>query len=143
MKIQFKPIQPDAFRKYTQWAILVTALAMLLTASALSARESVPADAVYTDIHVSSSVNYSSNEMASQGNEPSDAANSRNFKNSAAYTIRTYENTVAIFEGDNPVPVYTIDTPLNRLPAADRTLLAAGIEAETLAEAYKLIEDYE
>ena len=39
--------------------------------------------------------------------------------------------------------MYSIDTPLSRLTDADRTLLTAGIRVESLAEAYKRIEDYE
>ena len=139
MKIEFRPVQPGACRKYTQWAMLVTALALLLTAVAFAVR-----DAVHTDVSVNSPVYYSSNEMASQGNASEGAANSRNIKNSDTfYTIRAYEGTVAIFHSGDPAPVYTIDTPLSRLTEADRTLLAAGIRVETLAEAYKRIEDYE
>ncbi len=143
MRIEFRPVQPGACRKYTQWAMLVTALALLLTAVAFAVRDSAR-DAVHTDVSVNSPVYYSSNEMASQGNASEGAANSRNIKNSDTfYTIRAYEGTVAIFRSGDPTPVYTIDTPLSRLTEADRTLLAAGIRVETLAEAYKRIEDYE
>ena len=143
MKIELKPIQPDAFRRYTQWAALITALALLFTAAALAVRESVP-DAVHTDVDINSPVQYSSNEMASQGNSTADAANSRNIKKSEDfYTIRAFEDSVAIFKNGEPNPVYSIDTPLSRLTDADRTLLTAGIRVESLAEAYKRIEDYE
>ena len=104
MKIELKPIQPDAFRRYTQWAALITALALLFTAAALAVREAVPED---------------------------------------FYTIRAFEDSVAIFKNGEPNPVYSIDTPLSRLTDADRTLLTAGIRVESLAEAYKRIEDYE
>ena len=75
MKIEFRPVQPGACRKYTQWAMLVTALALLLTAVAFAVRESAR-DAVHTDVSVNSPVYYSSNEMASQGNASEGAANS-------------------------------------------------------------------
>ena len=137
MKIEFRPVQPGACRKYTQWAMLVTALALLLTAVAFAVRDSAR-DAVHTDVSVNSPVYYSSNEMASQGNASEGAANSRNIKNSDTfYTIRAYDGTVAIFRSGDPAPVYTIDTPLSRLTEADRTLLAAGIRVETLAEAHR------
>ena len=58
MKIEFRPVQPGACRKYTQWAMLVTALALLLTAVAFSVRESAR-DAVHTDVSVNSHVYYS------------------------------------------------------------------------------------
>ena len=51
MKIELKPIQPDAFRRYTQWAALITALALLFTAAALAVRASVP-DAVHTAVDI-------------------------------------------------------------------------------------------
>ncbi len=143
MKYQWKNLQPDKLRRYTQWALLLTALATLLTAAALSTRESAPT-AVYTDVNINSPVHYSSNETASQGNASPDAANSKNIKNSEVYyVIRAYEDTVAIFQSDSTAPIYTIDTPLSRLTASDRTLLAAGIRVDTLPEAYKRIEDYE
>ncbi|MGN0479922.1 MAG: hypothetical protein ACI4GO_10875 [Hominenteromicrobium sp.] len=144
MKIHFESIHPDAYRKYTLWAVMITVLALLAAAAAFSAREPMPASAAYSDAYGNSSVNYSSNGKASQGNESADTANSRNFKNSGpVYTIRAFDNMVAIFEGDGTVPIYAIDTPLDRLTETDRELLRAGIRTDTLAEAYKLIEDYE
>ncbi|MDD7646957.1 MAG: hypothetical protein PUJ35_06895 [Ruminococcus bromii] len=144
MKIRFASMRPEEYRKYTLWAALVTALAVLAIAIALSARETTPASAVYSDAYGNSSVHYSSNGKTSQGNESGDAANSRNFKNSDPYyTIRAFDNMVAIFEGDGTVPIYAIDTPLDRLPETDLELLLVGIRTDTLAEAYKLIEDYE
>lgn len=143
MKFQWKNFQPERLSRYTQWALLLTALATLLTAAAYSVRESTPS-AVYTDVDVNSPVHYSSNESASQENASTDAANSKNIKNSDTYfVIRAFEDTVAIFESDGTTPIYMIDTPLSRLTASDRTLLTAGIRVETLAEAYKRIEDYE
>lgn len=144
MKFHFEPIHPSTYRKYTLWVVLATAFAVLATAAAFSARESIPTNAAYTERDGNPSAYYSSNEMASQGNEPSSSANSRTFKNSEPiYIIRAYENAVAIFEEGSSRPLYTIDTPLDRLTQADQELLRAGIRTDTLAAAYKLIEDYE
>ena len=86
------------------------------------------------------SIYYSPNKTASQENETEDPGNSRNIKN---YTIRLHNGAIAIFEDGSSRPLYTADTPASRLPAADRLLLENGIRAETLTEAYRMIEDYE
>ena len=144
MKIRFTAFHPDVYRKYAPWAALITAFALLVVAVVLYVRDPVPARAPYHDAAENSSVYYSSNENASQENESDGAGNSRNFKNSEPFfTVRAFDNTVAIFEGASPKPLYTIDTPLSRLTEADRELLRIGIRTETLAAAYKLIEDYE
>ena len=144
MKIRFTAFHPDVYRKYAPWAALITAFALLVVAVVLYVRDPVPASAPYHDAAENSSVYYSSNENASQENESDGAGNSRNFKNSDPYyTIRAFDNMVAIFEGDGTVPIYAIETPLDRLPETDLELLLVGIRTDTLAEAYKLIEDYE
>lgn len=91
-----------------------------------------------------SSVYYSPNDAASQETDRESAANSANFKEyETFFTVRAYNDSVAVFKDGNDVPLYCIETPLSSLTEEDRRLLARGIRAETLSEACKLIEDYE
>ena len=113
---------------------------LLLLIPCIAVRENRERSAVPAGANENISIYYIPNPTASQGNESEDYVNSRIIKN---YTIRLYEGTIAIFEGDNPTPLYTVDTPVHPLPETDRLLLENGIHTETLAEAYRLIEDYE
>ena len=97
-------------------------------------------ESVYADTKDNSSVYYISNAQASQENTVSATPNSRNIKK---YAVKIQNGKISVFENDNPTPLYTIETPPSRLPAADRLLLETGIQAETFEEACGLIEDYE
>ena len=97
-------------------------------------------ESVYADTKDNSSVYYISNAQASQENTVSATPNSRNIKK---YAVKIQNGKISVFEKDNPTPLYTIETPPSRLPAADRLLLEIGIQAETFEEACRLIEDYE
>ena len=137
MNIRNKLLHSAFLREAAPWALLLLLTAILAAAAAFSAREP---GAVTADAKDNSSVYYSPNDTASQENLAEDPMNSRIIKN---YTIRLHEGTIAIFEDENPAPLYTIETPVTHLPQADRLLLEAGIHAETLSEAYRMIEDYE
>ena len=137
MNIRNKLLHSAFLREAAPWALLLLLTGILAAAAAFSTREP---DAVTADANDNSSVYYSPNDTASQENLAEDPMNSRIIKN---YTIRLHEGAIAIFEDGSTVPLYTIETPVTHLPETDRLLLEAGIKAETLSEAYRLIEDYE
>ena len=123
-------------KKAVPW-VLLSFLAVTLSAAILAAPQET---AVPVGAAENISIYYNSYETASQENACEDCVNSKNVQK---YSIRLYEGTIAIFEENNPTPLYRADTPVSRLPAADRLLLQRGLYAETLREAYRLIEDYE
>ena len=59
------------------------------------------------------------------------------------YTLKCYEEKVAIFEGSNPVPILTLDIQLSQLPEKDQAKLEKGITAQSLAEIISIAENYE
>ena len=134
MNIHLKNPRSPLYGKAAAWILLL----LLLPAVAVRVMQERSAVPVGTNENIS--IYYSPNASASQGNESEDCVNSRIIKK---YVIRLYRDTIAIFEGDDPTPLYTVDTPVHPLPQADRLLLENGVCAETLAEAYRLIEDYE
>ena len=105
-----------------------------------SARDAREAAADPAKAESDSSVYYSPNDAASQETDRESAANSANFKEyETFFTVRAYNDSVAVFKDGNDVPLYCISS----LTEEDCRLLARGIRAETLSEACKLIEDYE
>lgn len=58
------------------------------------------------------------------------------------YQLKSYENTVALYEGSRLVEVYD-EIEVGALPKADQSGLAAGIGFKTLSEARAAAEDYD
>lgn len=58
------------------------------------------------------------------------------------YTFSQYQGKLALYQRGYAMPVEIFDVYLDSLPAEERTLIAAGICAETDAEIQKIIEDY-
>ena len=115
------------------------ALPVLLFAAWIVSSSREPA-AVYADTKDNNSIYYSSNAYASQENAASAPINTKTVKN---YTVRIQNGRISVFEDHSDEPLYTIDTPPERLPDADRLLLTHGIRADSFEEACRLIEDYE
>ncbi len=115
------------------------ALPVLLSVAWIAGTSREP-KAIYADTKDNNSIYYSSNTYASQENAASMPINSKTVKN---YTVRIQNGKISVFEDDSPSPLYTIDTPPERLPDADRLLLNRGIRAASFEEACRLIEDYE
>lgn len=63
-------------------------------------------------------------------------------KPEAQYTFSQYQGRLALYERGYAMPVEIFDVYLDSLPAEERSLIAAGICAETDAEIQKIIEDY-
>lgn len=144
MKMCLESLVHAARQRYGAWAAIFILFAALCTLSVFSARDAREAAADPAKAESDSSVYYSPNDAASQGTDRESAANSAIFKEyEVFYTVRAYNGSVAIFKSEDPAPVYCITTPLSSLTEEDRRLLARGIHAKTLTEAYKLIEDYE
>lgn len=122
------------YGKSAAWVLLL----LLLPAVAVRVHQEHSAAPVGANENIS--IYYIPNAAASQENQSEDYVNSRFLKK---YVIRLYEDTVAIFDTENPVPLYTVASPVHPLPETDLLLLQSGIYAETLEEAYRLIEDYE
>ena len=59
-----------------------------------------------------------------------------------SYTICEYQGKIAIFKGDESVPIEIYDVYVSTLPQHDRLLLEQGITVETPKELQKIIEDY-
>lgn len=116
-----------------------SALPVLLLAAWIAGTAREP-KAIYADTKDNNSIYYSSNAYASQENAASVPINSKTVKN---YTVRIQNGRISVFVDGDPSPLYTIDTPPERLPETDRWLLEAGIRAESFEEACRLIEDYE
>lgn len=144
MKMRLESLMRSVRQKYGAWAAIFLLFAALCTLSVFSARDARETAADPAKAESDSSVYYSPNPAASQGTDRESTANSVNFKeNEVFFTVRAYNGSVAVFKNGDNMPVYCIKTPLSSLTEEDRRLLARGIRAETLSEAYKLIEDYE
>lgn len=140
MKIRKLLSISKAYLDLLLFAVPALILTLIFALSARNTAASAEPSAVHADSHDNSSVYYSSNTQASQENASSADVNSRNIKN---YMIRIYGEKIAIFEEGSAEPIYVLETSPARLPEEDRQLLEQGIQAESLAAAYKLIEDYE
>lgn len=125
---------------YRKTALCIFSAAAVLLSVILPVFHTDEPKAIYADANDNSSVYYISNTDASQENTASLPPNSRNVKN---YTVRIQDEKISIFEGNNPIPLYSIDTPPSHLPEADLLLLETGISVNTFEEACRLIEDYE
>ena len=121
-------------RKNLPW-FLLGILTALFAAFVMYTPPAIPADTNETD-----SVYYSSIPEASQESGSPAPANSKYIKN---YVICIQGDSIAIFEEGRTAALYTIDTPVSRLPETDRLLLETGIRTDSLEAAFKLIEDYE
>ena len=64
-----------------------------------------------------------------------------NQKNNA-YTLKTYKNTVALYNGEDVVKVYS-DIVLNTLPEKDVITFNSGIKVSNQQEAETIIQDYD
>ena len=124
------------YRETAPLLVLFGLLMLFLLAAAIAKRP----DAVYAEANHNDSIYYSPNPMSSQESPGPAEANSKNIK---IYTVRLQEGVISIFENSTEEPLYSIDTPVSHLPAADRLLLEQGIRTDSLSAAYKLIEDYE
>ncbi len=62
--------------------------------------------------------------------------------NTKNYILRSYKNTVALYENDKLIEVYS-DVVLNNLPESDRYALNSGIEFGNIKDAKLAIEDYD
>lgn len=132
----------EAVRLWILCAALLVSAAVLAAATFIALRPPAAPAAAGAEGNISE--HYTPNEGASQENSASTAGNSENIQNSAPpYAVRAWGERIAVFREGDPVPLHTIDTPLSRLPEADRRLLQKGIPAETLPAALKIIEDYE
>jgi len=58
------------------------------------------------------------------------------------YTLRVYDRGVAVFYGDEAVPVMETDIMLSSLRKADRERLENGITVEKYADVLGLLEDF-
>ena len=58
------------------------------------------------------------------------------------YCIALWQGRVAVFEGEEPLPVTVLDTPAASLPPADQQALERGIPVYSREELAGLIEDY-
>lgn len=129
------------YREQRQWLWLAAALIVLALAIALSVpqRNANPVDA---GMYENSTVYYSANEKASQGSTPEQSVNSKTRKNSG-YVLRLSDGGIAIYADGDATALYLLPLAAERLPLTDRVLLTEGLRADTLAEAYRLLEDYE
>ena len=142
MKKYFQKTGTESLRLYTLCAALFAAAAVLFAVTVSALKPPAAVDAAGTGDNTI--IDYTANEKTSQENESYAARNSENIQNSVpSYVVRAHEGRIAVFEGSGSAPLYTIDTPLSRLPESDRLLLEEGIPAESIADAYRIIEDYE
>ncbi len=58
------------------------------------------------------------------------------------YRIALWQGRVAVFEGEEPLPVTVLDTPAASLPPADQQALERGIPVYSREELAGLMEDY-
>lgn len=58
------------------------------------------------------------------------------------YTFSQYQGKLALYQRGYAMPIEIFDVYLDSLPDDERSLIAAGICAETDAEIQKIIEDY-
>lgn len=134
----------DTLRLWTLCAAFALSAAVLAAVTWTAVKR--PAAPAAADADGNISEYYTPNGETSQEHTEPSRVNSENIQNSgdgAPYTVRAFGDTVAVFARDGIAPLHTIDTPLSRLPEADRRLLREGIPAETLPAALKIIEDYE
>ena len=59
------------------------------------------------------------------------------------YVLRAYNNTVALYNGENEIVEVYDGIVLNTLPDADVRQLTNGIAFSTKAEALRTVEDYD
>ncbi len=58
------------------------------------------------------------------------------------YTMKEYDNRIAVFENGNEEPIYISNTCVSDLPQADITQLRKGITVSDEKQLKRLIEDY-
>lgn len=142
MKRFFQKPDAETLRLYTLCAALFAAAAILFAATMAALRSPAAVDAA--GMGDNTIIDYTANEKTSQENKGYVRGNSENIQNSAVYYIvRSHEDRIAVFQNGSDTPLYTVDTPLTHLPESDRLLLEEGIPAESIADAYRIIEDYE
>ena len=56
------------------------------------------------------------------------------------YILKEYNGKIGVYENESLI--YTLDTYVFTLPEADKQLLNKGIEASSLDELFKIIEEY-
>lgn len=135
MNMYRKALQYLSTHRQIPWAMLLLAAIIIAAALCVYEPKTVP-----VGTQENNSVYYSPNETSSQETTASSGTNSKNIKN---YTVRLCDRTIGIFETGNNSPIYAISIRPEHLPQADRSLLEIGIRADSLDEAYRIIEDYE
>lgn len=65
-------------------------------------------------------------------------------RESYVYTVRENGGKIAVYEKDNPTPLYYLeDVVVKTLPEYDRVLLKSGIKVKNDKELQKVLEDYD
>lgn len=59
------------------------------------------------------------------------------------YTLKKYDNHLAVFENNNIQPIEVIEVDIRSLPIADQNILDSGIKVTSISALKKIIEDYE
>lgn len=128
------------YKTYTLVLLIVTVLALVITAAMLSLKRSAvavqgepvdspekPGTAYYTPKPASSQENSETEENSSGGE----------------YLVTIYKGGIGVFQEGKSLPVLTSHAQVYLLPEEDIKLLRRGILAKDLAEAKRILEDYD
>lgn len=125
------------YKKYTMFALIVTAAALVICAAALSLKR----DAVA--VQGNPEKNYTSYYTP----KPSPSQESQNFPESSEieeeYLVTVYNGKIGVFRGGEAKPFLTADTDVYLLPDEDVAILRKGIRAKSFSEVKGILEDYE
>ena len=59
------------------------------------------------------------------------------------YTIKTYENGIAVFQSGKDEPINVIEMDISTLPVVDQELLKQGIRINSQTDLRRILQDYD
>lgn len=128
------------YKTYTLILLIVTVMALITTAIALTFRQKAQAA---RDLPVNAPENpniayYTPNPPASQENTETDSSDLE-----SGYLVTIYKGGIGVFQEGRTLPVLTSHAEVYLLPEEDIKLLRKGIWARDLSQAKQILEDYD